>query len=125
MKHSVLKQAATPQRQLFSARLSDLRAMPFAGLFELLDFCHVHSPAMQVQPDSMGQASSWVLEMRSEQKTKHKLRNYLWIRRPVHRPGRMHRQQINQTLGEIKAIPTLVLFASFISIAICLSIFVH
>lgn len=123
MKHPDLQIAVPPPKAAKGASSSS--APPLAGFWQLLDMCHMPKSLIHVPADREAQSSSWVLQMQSEQKTKHQLRNYLWIRRPVHRPGRMHRHEIKQTLGEIKAIPTLVLFASFISIAICLSIFVH
>ena len=53
-------------------------------------------------------------------------RNFLWIRRPAHRHGRFtagHR--ISETVSDVKLVPAIVLFSTFISIAILLTIIIH
>jgi hypothetical protein len=52
-------------------------------------------------------------------------RNYLWIRRPVHRARRMRHMQMGGTLGEIKIIPAILLFSSCVGIAAALSVFIR
>lgn len=53
------------------------------------------------------------------------VRNFLWVRRPLPRRGRLPGQKITHTMSEVKAVPALVLFASFVGIAILIALFIH
>lgn len=55
-----------------------------------------------------------------------KMRNFLMIRRPAHRHGRIvpPNRRVNQAFDDAKVIPAAVLFSTFITIAIFLSLFV-
>ena len=52
-------------------------------------------------------------------------RNFLMIRRPAHRHGRIvpPDRRANQTIEQMKVVPAVVLFSTFITIAILISIF--
>jgi hypothetical protein len=60
----------------------------------------------------------------AEAKGNHVRRNYLWIRRPARRMQMRH-DHVSEVFGDIKVLPALILFATFISIAFGLSLFVH
>jgi hypothetical protein len=85
-----------------------------------------HLPAMPLGDASFLMTKGLEMDRGVNESSPKKGRNFLMIRRPAHRHGRIvpPNRKVNQAIHEIKVVPAVVLFSTFITIAIFLSLFV-
>lgn len=82
----------------------------------ILDLPDMQKESTELQPCAAG---PMMRKADPEQETQRpKQRNFLLIRRPVHRPGRMHRKTVKRSELDNRAVQVIIIFSSFLALAL-------